>query len=447
MSEHLSEIEIADYVDDPGSHPRRAEIESHAAECSECGETLNAARSFDAEMANIMVWEFMLAAKRRASAVPASLVAKAQQIDAEAREAAEYLDIIVMSPMRLKRAAIAAKPAMWTAGVVRLLCEASRRLREMNPKHALTVADEAIAVSGRLSPQRYDEPTRCELRGAGWLERANALRYLGDFPGALHALDLSQAEYHGTPLNEWPLAMVDYVRSVIYMVSERLTEAMQLARDSAAVFRRYGDETRYVHALLVTGGCLFQSQQYMLARDLFRRLLPRARATGEPATVARCLNNLANAEMELGEFGAASEHLGEAAAGYERLGMRTELLRARWGAAVLAMRMGNIGDGIARLRKTAGEMLDLGLTNDHARVMLDAAQALFAVGELRELPAICAQLVRVFSEAGMPENARMALAYLDGAVRAGAVTEPLIHSVKSYIDREDYGSPFIPPPA
>ncbi len=231
------------------------------------------------------------------------------------------------------------------------------------------------------------------------------------------------------------------------MKSERVTEALQLAQECAEIARRYGNDQRVVHARIVTGCCLFLKREYKFARDIFRRLIPMAQKLDEPATVARCLNNLAKAELELGEHVSSLVHFSQAEEMYERLGLKTEILRSNWGAALVAVRMGRIHQGIARLRAAADQMLALGMTNDHALVMLDVADALFAIGNLAEVPSICAGLVRVFGEANMAENARMALAYLDASVRDGVITEPLIRSVKNYLDRENYASPFIPPAA
>jgi tetratricopeptide (TPR) repeat protein len=445
MTEHINDADVADYIDNPKEHPRRAEIEAHMTECSGCRTVIETAQAFDEEMDNTLVHDYVVVATRRATEVPPGLLATVEEIEQEEAHAAEYLALVVMSPAGLERAAIADNRAMQTAGMVRLLCEVSRKLREKDPKHALRLADVAIAVAARLRAERYAEDMRREMRGAAWFERANVLRYLGNFSEALLALDHSEAEYRHAALPDHPLATIKYTRSVIYMKSERLDEAARLAGESARVFRMYGDDNRVVHAQLVIGGCLFYRREYVLARQLFQRLLPLLATINEPATEARCLSNLAVSERELGEHMAALLHFSKAGEIYERLDMRTEVLRARWGAGVLTLRMGNILDGVARLRKVAGDMLEMGLANDHALVMLSAVGALFALGELGELPAICANLVRVFTEAPMPENAREALAYLEAAVRAGAVTEPLIESVQTYIEREEYASPFIPP--
>ena len=155
--------------------------------------------------------------------------------------------------------------------------------------------------------------------------------------------------------------------------------------------------------------------------------------------------NLAHAEADLGDYVAAVEHYSQAASLYDRIGSCTEVLRAQWGMADVLVQLSNIPEGIDGLRRAAAEMLALGMTNDHAKVMLDLAGKLYALGELEELPALCADLVGVFTEAKMPENARMALAYLEAAVREGAVSQPLIESVAEYIERENYGAPYAPP--
>ena len=118
MSEHLTDVDIADYLDDPEGCPRRLEIEAHVAECVPCRDTLSVTQRFDADMDAALMWDFMVAARRRAG-TPYSLVALAQQIDAEEREATDYLRSIVMSPYALKRAALSEKPVLHTVGVVR----------------------------------------------------------------------------------------------------------------------------------------------------------------------------------------------------------------------------------------------------------------------------------------------------------------------------------------
>lgn len=445
MTSHLTDLEIADYLDGPECCARRAEIEEHLGACQSCRERVDSAERFDTEMNAALMKDFIAAARERA-AVPSDLLTQAQRIDAEEREASHFLRDVVASHRGLKRAALAEKPQLHSVGAVRVLCDASLELRERDPQQALRVADEAISIAEVLSAERYDEPTRTEARAAALYERANVLRYLTRYSEALSTLDDCETAYRMTPLSERPLAMIDYVRSTIYMETERIDEAASLAAETVRVFNRYGDTDRVVHARMVIGYCLYHGHHYHLALDLYRALLPHARKTNKPLTIAPCVMNLAHIETELGDFASALQHYAEAADLYDRIGAKTELLRARWGVADAEILMGSITSGLVRLRKTAAEMLRLGMTNDHAKVMLDLAGNLFAVGRIAELPALCADLVRVFTEAKMPENARTALAYLDAAVRAGAVNRPLIESVAAYLDGEKYDAPFIPSP-
>jgi tetratricopeptide (TPR) repeat protein len=444
MTEHLTDLEIADYLDNPERRSRRQEMEGHLSVCETCRNRIDAAQRFDAEVYGALVADFIAAAKQRVS-TPHSLLTQAQQIDAEEREANEFLRGIVGNRRAFERAALRDAPALHSVGIVHVLCDASLKLREREPQHALRLADEAISIARVLSAERYDETSRTEALAESLLERGNVLRYLTRYAESLETLDECETAYRATPLSERPLAMINHVRSIIYMETERIDEASALAAETARIFDRYGDTDRVVHARMVIGGCLYYGRQYHLACDLYRSLLRQARKIDEPLTVALCLMNLAHTETELGEFAGALQHYAEAADLYERIGVRTELLRARWGVADADILMGNMLGGLVRLRKTAAEMLRLGMANDHAKVMLDLAGNLFAIGRVAELPAICADLVRVFNEASMPENARIALAYLDAAVREGAVNRPLIESVADYLDSEQYDAPFIPP--
>jgi tetratricopeptide (TPR) repeat protein len=446
MTEHLTPGEIADYVDDPEHCARREEIERHVAGCETCRQISKSAAEFDTALQQAILDEFVASVEQR-RAMPDELRSAAERLDAEEREANAYLSGIVTSPAAFKRAALASKPGLYTEGTVKVLCEASKRSREHNPKHALQLADMALRIAARLPEKQYDAATRAEAIADAQLERGNALRYLTQYDDALKALNESEAAYRRTSLPERSLALVDYVRSVIYMETERIVEAAELAAQTALVFERYGDDDRVIHARLVIGGCLYYRQEYRLARDLYRALLHDARKLGDPLTLALCLMNLAHCESDLEESFTALKHYAEAAGIFERLDARTELLRARWGVADAEILMGNLDHGIRRLRFIAGEMLATGMTNDHAKVMLDVAGNLFAAGQMAELPQICAELVRVFTEAAMPENARMALAYLEAAIAAGAANRPLIDSVAGYLDRERFDQPFVPPPA
>src|SRR6185436_20707006 len=157
---------------------------------------------------------------------------------AEDAEAERLLRPLLGSPAIFRRAGITALPFMRTAGIVRTLCAEARQLRERQPMHALLVADAAIAIADQLSASRYPAALLDELRGNGWYERANVLRYLGRYPEALDALDVSARAFGRSPVSAFTGAIVDYLRSVIYVELDRSDDARRLARTSASCTRR-----------------------------------------------------------------------------------------------------------------------------------------------------------------------------------------------------------------
>ncbi|HEX7151855.1 MAG TPA: tetratricopeptide repeat protein [Thermoanaerobaculia bacterium] len=434
MSPHYDEDTLYEYLDDPAGFAGRPTLEAHLAECDPCRRALEELRAFEAALSDDELWELADAARRH-SDEPSPMTAFASQLTAEDAEAEAMLAPILGSPAAFRNADVAAAPLMRTSGVVRKLCATSRGLRERQPMHALTLADAAIAISDQLPRDRYPAILVDELRGNAWLERANVLRYLGRYPEALDALDIAQARFEETPVAAFSVALVDFVRAGVFFKSEKLDDAMRLARQSARTFRQFGEEERYVHAKLIQGGVLFHQQQFAEALELFLSLMAVARRLGDAATLARLYSNVANCHLELRELSAASEAFSQALSLYEALGLETERVRTRWSLGRLLLRTGNVNDGIARLRQTKTEFEQLGVSTDAALVTLDLIEALLARGDVRDARALCNGLVKSFSDVGMTSNALTALAFLNDAVVQGSATPELVRHVRTFFEQ------------
>jgi tetratricopeptide (TPR) repeat protein len=339
---------------------------------------------------------------------------------------------------------------MRKAGVVRKLSGESRELRERQPMHALVLADAAIALSDQLPQNRYPAALLDELRGSAWLERANVLRYLGRYPEALDALDIAARAFASSPVAVFSLALIDYLRGVICVETERLDEALRLMRKCARVFRQFGEEDRYIHAKIIEATVLFDQHRIRDARDLFVSLLAAAKSVGNAETLARLYSNIGNCEVQLHALQSASEYYGRALSLYEALGLETERVRTRWNAGNLSIAGGDIAEGLARLRESARDFERLGLRSDAALVTLDLAEALLAGGEpaaVREAAELCRSLADSFSEFGMTGHALTALAFLREAFESSRATPELVRHVRNYLETrpDQTGHPFIPP--
>lgn len=449
MSGHYDEAALQDYLDDPDAFAGRAGLERHLAACEYCRGALEELRAFDVTLSNDVTWDATEVAK--AADPPEAIRALADLLTAEDAEAERLLRPLLGSPVIFRRAGITAIPFMRTAGIVRKLCSEARELRERQPMHALVVADAAIAIADQLSVSRYPAPLLDELRGNGWYERANVLRYLGRYPEALDALDVSARAFGRSPVSAFTGAIVDYLRSVIYVELDCNDDARRLARKSARIFRQFGENERFVHAKIVEASVLFHQDDILAARELFLTLLPIAKTLARPETLARLFANVANCELRLGEFVSAESYLSRALSLYEALGLETGKIRTRWNIGSLRIAAGDVEEGLLRLREARREFEQIGAHTDAALVTLDIVEALLSTGEKRaahEAAQLCSGLAESFAAVGMTGNALTALAFLRQAFESGQATPDLVRHIRQYIETrpDQEGSPFIPPP-
>jgi tetratricopeptide (TPR) repeat protein len=448
LSDHYDELTLQEYLDDPESFEGRTALEMHLLLCAACSALFDELRAFEATLSLDGVWDGTL---HDAEEPPGELRALAELLAREDAEAARLLAPLVVSPASFRRANVTSDPAMRTAGAARRLSADSRALRERQPMHALVLADAAIAIADQLPPHRYPATLIDELRGSGWLERANVLRYLGRYEEALDALDISARAYAQSPVSVYSLAVVEYVRAVIFVEVGRLDDALLLARRSARVFRQFGEDDRFVHAKIVEATVLFDRSRYRESRELFLSLVATAKKLGQAATLARLYGNVANCQLRLHELVSAEVYFGRALSLYEALGLETERIRTRWSIGSLRIANGDIADGLARLREAREEFERLGLRTDAALVTLDVAEALLAAGApsgAREAAELCASIVESFTAVGMTGHALTALAFLQEAVSSGRATPELVRRVRDYLETnpDHSGVPFVPPP-
>jgi tetratricopeptide (TPR) repeat protein len=444
---HYDENSLQEYLDAPGLYPDRVELEAHLNRCRACRTMLEDLRAFEATLASEALWT---TAANAAEEAPGAIREIADLLAAEDAAAEQLLAPLLVSPTSFRRANVTARPAMRTAGVVRLLCTESRKLRERQPMHALVLADAAIAIADQLSAERYPTPLLDDLRGNAWLERANVLRYLGRYPEALDAIDIAVRAFALSPVAAYSMALTDYLRAVVYVETRRPDDALRLVRRAARVFRQFGEEERYVHAKMVEATVLFDQNRARESRDLFVALVDKAKGLGDAPTLARLYANIANCQLQLEELASADEHYGRALSLYEALGMETERIRTRWNIGCLRIATGDPAEGIARLREAAREFDALGLRSDAALVTLDLAEALLAGGDApgrREAEELCGSLVESFSAVGMTGHALTALAFLRQAFADQRATPDLIRHVRLYLEThpDQTGNPFFPP--
>jgi len=324
-----------------------------------------------------------------------------------------------------------------TGGVVRLLAKLAHDALRRQPREAVLLADEAIAIAESLSDDYYPADIVYEVRGDAWKERANACRYLGDLGPALDALRNAERAYRHLLFPEPWLAAVDQIRATVLRISERYDEALVYAMRAAEEFARLGDTKRHIDARIVEANVRCEAGDPRAAREILRPIYESLDEDAEPETKATIANNLGNYTLETGDLGEASQFFLSALQVWESLDAPAQGALTRRNIACLALTGGNPAEALRRLIAVLADAERIGLRKDAELIRLDIAEAHLAMNQYEEAALICRSSVALFTAAGMSIAARTAAAYLQEAAKHRSLSIAKIRHVKDFLRRLD----------
>ncbi|HEX2831504.1 MAG TPA: hypothetical protein VHW00_00725 [Thermoanaerobaculia bacterium] len=447
MKGHPDDEKLDRYAFHPDAISDRDAIEEHLRDCRECGEYVAAIRAFAEHISHRESWLVDLTFLGKTQS-PKQIAKFVEALRIEDEAASVLLDPLIASPAAFREAAVHDDPRLHTAGAVRYLVGASISARETQPMHAQHLADSAVVIAEQLSSASYDRDLILDLQGNAWCERANALRYLGEYPAALVAAEHAARAFKQTRIPEFDLARVDFIRATIFWKMGRHQEALELVRRSHTVFSRYGDAQREVDCGFLEGGILFETKQCDSALTLFLNLRGPVEGLNNPETRARLANNIAAGYQETGWPSLAAPFFFEALRLYEDLGLEIERLRTAWSLGLLAMRtLGATPDVVERLRQVAAGFTDRGSLSDAALVWLDIAEQQILAEEYDGIVELARHLIERFTAVGMLTSAITALQFLRDAALSRHLTAGDIGHLKSFFLRlgREPELPFTPP--
>jgi hypothetical protein len=424
--------------DDLSWHALRpqGEVAAHLSRCAECRALYDQQQRVDAGLAERATWTFHADLRRGGDPVRRALLETASRLAREVAEARERLAKLIAESVKFAYDGIAIEPALRTAGAVRFLCDAAHDECERQPVHARNLADVALQIANGLDPDRHYLGRKVHhLVGLAQKERANAFRYLGNYPAALDALDGARHAYQRAGASPWDEAVLLYTRGVV-LYRFAGTEAERCAEESAAIFAAAEDWVRWIHARMLGAESKFWRQDYRAAADEYRQLLSRARREGDDVLVARLLCSAANCDIELALAHIAEAPLLQALRVFEQASLKTEMASVRWALARIPLIDGQFGVATALLRNVKTDFERLGASNDAALVALDLAEVLVAThAAARDVQKLCRESFLTFRRAGMLNEALTALAYLREAARTGTITRRKIRHVRRFVMR------------
>ncbi|HSY51489.1 MAG TPA: hypothetical protein VLC46_21985 [Thermoanaerobaculia bacterium] len=432
MSTHPDGAALSAFSLDPESVTGWKDIAAHVAGCDLCQEGVAVYRELDAALRHPETWRHVTALQSPGDRL-AQIRAVRMRVQAEDDEARRILKPLLKTPLRFRSAKLARKRRCHTAGMVRMLCAAANERHESRPKFSLQLTVTASEIAKSL---RETKGTARRLSMAMALrERANALRYLGQFGNALQALEYAERLFDASPMaDDFDLAIVWYIRAVVFAKSERHSEGIVFARDSARIFHEYGDRDRELLSVLVEARCLGLGGHVQDAADAFIHVVELARERDNTRVLASALQNGANALVDLKQLDRAERFYSEALVLYDQLQVHTEKARTMWALGSVVVARGNLEEGAARLDTSRTELARLGLTNDAAQATLEWAEVLLALNKPEGVAAACRKIVVVFNSEGMQRHAKEALAVLHEALASGKATPELVHRVRLYLD-------------
>src|SRR5258706_2091592 len=199
------------------------------------------------------------------------------------------------------------------------------------------------------------------LRGLAWKERANALRFLAEYPAALDALDHAERELSGLGRSAFELGSIAYIRASVLMYMDRLGEATRQAAESATLFASHGDTQGWMRARGVEAGVLFYRREFAEAAIAFDQLRAYAESKEDAIGMARHSYNMATCFLELGDATRAAPLLLDARRTFQQQDVRTWLVRTDWMLGIMARVTGRFEESIAQFRavRKASEQLAL----------------------------------------------------------------------------------------
>jgi len=272
-----------------------------------------------------------------------------------------------------------------------------------------------------------------ELRAQAWKDLGIIYRYLARFSDSMEAFDRADAILQPFGRLKHQSAILQLARAGTLDEAGRHDAAMPLVHAARSAFRQAGDTRRLFLCGILEGAILQRSGRHRDAVVLYESLLEEARGLNDPDLEATLYLNTGLALVELGEFAAAGERLGQAAALFERLGRPLKVARTQLARGRMLVRQGNVEEGLAQLHSARGQFLRCNLVEEAGLCGLDIVEAHLSRGAAIEAEAFARQTVREFTAAHLNARAITALQYLSEAVAARKASAATVENVREFI--------------
>ncbi|MEA2329175.1 MAG: hypothetical protein QOE68_4134 [Thermoanaerobaculia bacterium] len=440
---HYGDDEILDLLD------AGIEEDAHLAGCETCRDAFDEYRAVTSCIGEKSVWDRRVLNEAPVPQTIANLRAFADRMQREDAEAVPLVAELLAGSREEWMPRLQSNPKYRTAGVVRKLMEASDKAIDVMPPDALAISGLSTEIADQLEPADYPSDTVMKLRGNAWRDRAYCLYRCSFFKESAGAVNTAASLLRSVPLAEFDLARVSIVAALVARSFDRLEDASNAARQSAATFRSFGAEDRVASALIASAQARWKSGNTRQALNELLGALDNLSETSED-TQSRLLANVALFYRELGEEESSLRYFELSRFASEPSAKSATELIIQWGIAVLLGRSGRFVDAERRLLELINQFEALEMRAEAAQVGLELAEFYLDDGEFARVEFLCMKALSFYSAAGVEriERARSAVAFLLEATRERRATSETARQVRRFLGRlaVEPALLFVPPP-
>jgi tetratricopeptide (TPR) repeat protein len=437
--DHYDDAELLAYAERQAGLPEG--VERHVENCRQCMKRVRSLRTFTAILQDTNVHAFSRRFRNGRCEIDelVSLAGGRVSIDSEADAAFDVLNCL--APEQWMSWLTGHPPARTRGLVERFIAEARRALNDL-PERALQLLDLAVNVANSLG----DVFDIAECRGNIEVQRASALRHLGQYHAALEATEAAGRFLGHLPAPTFDLAFVGWARANVLFSMTRYTEALSLIRDVERTFLSFGDPYHSARSRLLEANILCEQGDIQAAECIYGDLLRYFENDEDQEMVAWLTQNLADCAVRRDDAVTAQSLSRNASALFSALGRPSEVTRLRWSVGHLLLRQEKFDAALWELRFAAADFEQRGMITSMGEVCLDVVEIHLKLGEWEEARELAQHLASVFLKAGAPLHLAQAYAALRTAVEGRSATIELIDYLRTYVTAiEDDGRPFAPP--
>ena len=275
------------------------------------------------------------------------------------------------------------------------------------------------------------------LRGLAQKGRANALRMMGKYKDALAALVESEREFQAARYCKHELGLARYCRATVLFKMEQWVEAYRAVHSARGFLEAEHDRAGVVNCDILMACITLEWGELDRAREMFLALRKTVEGRRDYRRLADLSMNLVVCNLRRRDTFEAGLWLGRAVRKFRELGLASEVTRARWCGATLALAQGQRAHALQEFKAAAAEFEALGMPLDAAFVKLELLGVLIEDKKWREAEPTAVSVANVFLTAGVRPSAATALEYLREAVRKRSANAETVSRVTRHIRRAE----------